>query len=404
MNHAVITRLGCRFLLSRRRCFVTLAAVVLILSQSTQADENYQSLLPRIPPLDPHAALAAFQVHPAFEIELVASEPQVTSPVAIDFDENGRMYVVEMRDYSEQDQEALGQIRLLEDVDGDGRYENDTVFAKDLSWPTAVACANGGVFVGAAPHIYFLKDNDGDGRADIQKIVFTGFKRDNVQGLLNSFQWGLDNRLHGATSTAGGDIRRPNESHPSVSLRGRDFLINLRTLELRPETGGGQHGMSFDDWGRKFVSANSDHIQLVLIDDQYVVRNPASDITASRESIAADGPQAEVFRISPVEPWRELRTRLRVQGAVPGPIEGGGRAAGYFTGATWRHDLPRRRLAQRVSRQRLHRRCRQQHHSSKVPRASRSIAYRSSRRRKARVHRLARYLVPTGAVCQRARR
>ncbi len=65
-----------------------------------------------------------------------------------------------------------------------------------------------------------------------------------------------------------------------------------------------------------------------------MARNPSSDVTASRESIAADGPQAEVFRISPVEPWRELRTRLRVQGAVPGPIEGGGRAAGYFTGAT----------------------------------------------------------------------
>ncbi len=146
-----MTRPGRRLLLSRLRRFGTLAVVVLMLSQSANADENYQSLLPRIPSLDPDAALAAFEVHPAFEIELVASEPQVTSPVAIDFDENGRMYVVEMRDYSEQDKEALGQIRLLEDTDGDGRYETDTVFAKGLSWPTAVACANGGVFVGAAP-------------------------------------------------------------------------------------------------------------------------------------------------------------------------------------------------------------------------------------------------------------
>jgi putative membrane-bound dehydrogenase-like protein len=295
-------------------------------------ERDYKAELPRIAPLEPRDAIVSFEVHPGFEIELVAAEPHVASPVALDFDENGRMFVVEMRDYSEQDKEALGQVRLLEDADGDGRYEKGTVFAKDLSWPTAVACANGGVFVGAAPHIYFLKDNDGDGRADIQEIVFTGFKRDNVQGLLNSFQWGFDNRLHGATSTGGGEIRRFDQQAKALSLRGRDFSIDTRSIELFPETGGGQHGMSFDDWGRKFVCANSDHIQLVLLKDEYLSR--LTDLLSSRESIAADGPQAEVFRISPVEPWRELRTRLRVQGAVPGPIEGGGRAAGYFTGAT----------------------------------------------------------------------
>ncbi|HJS06637.1 MAG TPA: PVC-type heme-binding CxxCH protein, partial [Pirellulales bacterium] len=102
----------------------------------------------------------------------------------------------------------------------------------------------------------------------------------------------------------------------------------------RAESGGGQHGMSFDEWGRKFVSSNSDHIQLILAEDRYLARNQHLAAPPPRVSIAADGPQAEVFRISPVEPWRILRTRLRVSGAVPGPIEGGGRPAGYFTGAT----------------------------------------------------------------------
>ncbi len=92
--------------------------------------------------------------------------------------------------------------------------------------------------------------------------------------------------------------------------------------------------MCFDDFGRKFVSSNSDHIQQVMYEDRYIARNPLLSAPASRESIAADGPQAEVFRTSPVEPWRIVRTRLRVGGKVPGPIEGGGRAAGYFTGAT----------------------------------------------------------------------
>ena len=314
-----------------------LVAVLSFMTSSGIADDpDYANELPRIPPLEPPKALASFSLGSAdFEIEQVAAEPLLASPVALDFDADGRMFVAEMRDYSEQDKENLGRIRLLVDTDHDGRFDHATIFADQLSWPTAVACANGGVFVGAAPHVYFLKDDDGDGRADTKQIVFTGFNRNNVQGLLNSFQWGLDNRLHGATSTAGGDVRHADDpdSKP-LSLRGRDFSIDTRTLTIRAESGGGQHGMSFDAWGRKFVSSNSDHIQLITAEDRYLARNPYLAAPPPRVSIAADGPQAEVFRISPVEPWRIVRTRLRVSGLVPGPIEGGGRAAGYFTGAT----------------------------------------------------------------------
>lgn len=305
------------------------------LTVAAEPAQDLSAELPRIPPLEPADALRSFTVASGFEIELVAAEPDVASPVALDFDPDGRLFVIEMRDYSEQDKEALGRIRLLDDRDGDGHYETSNTFAEGLSWPTAVACANGGVFVGAAPHLYFLKDTDGDDRADVKEIVFTGFGRDNVQGLLNSFQWGLDNRLHGATSSAGGQVRRPTDPpEKAISLRGRDFSIDTRTLSLRPESGGAQHGLSFDAWGRKFVSSNSDHIQLILFEDRYIARNPFLAAPSPRVSIAADGPQAEVFRTSPVEPWRIVRTRLRVAGAVPGPIEGGGRAAGYFTGAT----------------------------------------------------------------------
>jgi putative membrane-bound dehydrogenase-like protein len=350
------------FRMSKVLCtLVSILAVLLIVclhARAPRADEpDYRSELPRIAPLEPAEAIGSFRFSSdIFEIEQVAAEPLVASPVALDFDADGRMFVVEMRDYSEQDKERLGRVRLLEDTDLDGRYEKATIFADNLSWPTAVACANGGVFVGAAPYIYFLKDDDGDGRADEKRIAFTGFNRDNVQGLLNSFQWGIDNRLHGATSSAGGegrradendvarsgdrattrgDVRRPDVSQAKpVDLRGRDFSIDTRTLQLASESGGGQHGMSFDEWGRKFVCSNSDHIQLITAEDRYLARNPFLAAPPARVSIAADGPQAEVFRDSPVEPWRILRTRLRVAGAVPGPIEGGGRAAGYFTGAT----------------------------------------------------------------------
>jgi putative membrane-bound dehydrogenase-like protein len=298
-------------------------------------EQDFSAELPRIAPTEPADALKTFQTLPGFHMELAASEPNVASPVAIDFDEDGRMFVCEMRDYSEQDKERLGTIRMLEDADNDGTYEKATVFADDLSWPTALICYDGGLFVGAAPDIYWLKDTDGDGKADQRKTVFTGFSRSNVQGLLNCFRWGLDNRIHGATGTSGGKVRRPEDPESkAVDLSGRDFSFDPRTLELRAESGGAQHGMCFDDFGRKFVASNSDHIQMVMIDDRYLARNPFLNVASARESIAADGPQARVFRISPVEPWRIVRTRLRASGAVKGIVEFGGQPAGYFTGAT----------------------------------------------------------------------
>ena len=214
--------------------------------------------LPRVPPTEPERALATFQVKPGFKLEMAAAEPLVVSPVAIAFDEDGRLFIVEMIDYSERRDERLGRIRLLEDTDGDGRFDKSKVFAMGLPWPTAVICYDGGVFVGATPDIYFLKDTDGDGVADLREVVFTGFgagvERLNVQALLNSFTWGLDNRIHGATSLSGAKITSPkNPLAKPIDLRGHDFSFDPRTLDFRSESGGGQHGLSFDAYGRKFV-------------------------------------------------------------------------------------------------------------------------------------------------------
>jgi putative membrane-bound dehydrogenase-like protein len=300
-----------------------------------QEEPDFSAELPRIPPKEPAEAMKTFEVLPGFRLEQAAAEPLVNDPVAMAFDERGRLFVVEMRDYSEQDKDFLGVIRLLEDTDQDGKFDKSTVYCEELSWPTAAICYDGGLFVGAAPDIFYLKDTDGDGKADQRKVVFTGFGRSNVQGLINTFQWGLDNRIHGATSSSGAEVTRPGKPDDKpVVLRGRDFAFDPRTLVMQPTSGGAQHGMTFDNWGRKFVCSNSDHIQMVMFEDRYLARNPYLPAPSPRVSIAADGPQAEVYRISPVEPWRIVRTRLRVSGAVKGAVEGGGRAAGYFTGAT----------------------------------------------------------------------
>jgi putative membrane-bound dehydrogenase-like protein len=298
-------------------------------------DRNFADELPRTPSRSPEAGLKSIETVADYRVDLIAAEPLVTDPVAMSFDADGRLYVVEMRDYSEQDQERLGRVRLLEDVDDDGVFDKATVFADELSWPTAIIAFDGGVFVGAPPLMLWLKDTNGDLRADERRVVYEGFSRSNVQGLMHSLRWGLDNRIHGATGTAGGRIVRPDvEGMETVDLRGRDFSFDPRSLDIRAETGGAQHGMCFDDWGRKFCCSNSDHLQFVMYDQRYAARFPEVNAPRSRRSIAADGPQAAVFRRSPIEPWRIVRTRLRVAGDVPGPVEGGGKPAGYFTGAT----------------------------------------------------------------------
>jgi putative membrane-bound dehydrogenase-like protein len=153
--------------------------------------------------------------------------------------------------------------------------------------------------------------------------------------MMNSLRWGLDNRVHGAGSTSGGSILFTGdpESKP-IALGRHDFAFHPRTFAFDVTTASAQHGMCFDDWGHKFVCSNSDHIQQVMYDDDMIARNPYLKARGAAVSIAEDGPQGPVFRTSPVEPWRIVRTRLRVQGLAPGPIEFGGKVSGYFSSAT----------------------------------------------------------------------
>ena len=196
--------------------------------------------LPRYPAVEPKDAIGTWQVKKGFKLQLAAHEPQVRDPIAICFDERGRMFVCEMHDYSEMRDVTphLGRISMLQDKDGDGYYETSQVFADDLPWPTGLIWANGGLFVGATPDIWRFEDKDDDGKAEVREKVFTGFgtglKILNVQGLMNSFQWGQDNRVH--VLAGGGNrgvITSPKRGDlKGIELGGKDFWFDPRTLEF----------------------------------------------------------------------------------------------------------------------------------------------------------------------------
>ena len=215
---------------------------------------DYAGQLPRIAPTAPADAVATIRVLPGFRVEQVAAEPLVLDPVAMAFDEAGRLFIVEMCDYSEQEHDFVS---LLVDSDEDGRFDRSTVYADHLSWPTAVICYDGGIGA-ASGHLVSQRQRWRWRGLRVRRKVFTGFGRDNVQGLLNSFAWGLDNRIHGATSSSGADVRKvANDgsisTDPPLSLRGRDFAFDPRSLKMTATSGGAQHGLSFDDWGEATV-------------------------------------------------------------------------------------------------------------------------------------------------------
>lgn len=334
-------RLSAKFVLALLVGLLTLMISNSLVSQEKKpvetdaADKDYAAELPRIPATEAKDALKTFTVAKGFKMDLVAAEPLVTDPIAVAIDENLRMYIVEMNGYSENRDDKISRIRLMDDKDGDGKYETSKIFVDKLNWPTAIACWDGGIIAADAPDIFWFKDTDGDDKPDEKKVLFTGFGISNVQGLINSFNWGLDNRYYCSTSSTGAEATKPGDpKFKPLPLRGRDFALDCRSMTLEPTTGGAQHGLTFDDWGNRFICSNSDHIIQVMIEDRYLARNPYLAAATPKKSIAADGPQADVFRTSRVEPWRVVRTRLRVKGIVPGPVEGGGRDSGYFTSAT----------------------------------------------------------------------
>ncbi len=285
-------------------------------------------------PRSPREALAAFKLaDPTLAIELVAAEPEVTSPVAIAWDEDGRLYVAEMIDYPAAP--VSGRIRRLEDRDGDGRYEHAIVFADKLRMPNGVLPYRGGVLVTAAPDIWYLRDRDGDGRAELRQVVLTGFGEGNPQLRVNGLALGLDNFVYAANGRSEGEVRSPRDPPAKgVSIRRRDvrFMIApsedadqpLSATAIQGIAGFSQFGLAHDDWGNRFPSWNTVPVRHVVLEQQELDRNPYLAETSSVASILDLGDGGRIFAISPAQA-RFNRESVAYFNASCGPlIERGG--------------------------------------------------------------------------------
>jgi mono/diheme cytochrome c family protein/glucose/arabinose dehydrogenase len=268
----------------RTPLFATLIAGLLVLplaavnkKNAGPAEFELKFNLPPPAPLTAEEEQKTFKLESGFRIELVASEPMIESPIAMSFDDQGRLYVVEMRGYMRDlegttEKEPLGRIKLLEDTDGDGKMDKATVFLDGLVMPRAVVAVNGGAIVSEPPNLYFCKDTNGDGKADTKDTIATDFATAGGQPehMANSPTWMLDNCVW---SAAYGSRFR---------LRGGMWQRDVGLSR-------GQWGLCQDNYGRLYYNYNSDFLRCDLLPAEAFARNPLlRDATSVNAKVVTD--------------------------------------------------------------------------------------------------------------------
>lgn len=264
----------------------------------------------REPPLSTETALETFQLPPGFRIELVAPEPEIADPVAMAFDPRGRLYVAEMPDYP-LDADPKGRIKLLEDRDGDGRFEHSTIFADQLHFPSGVMSWRDGVLVTSAPDIHYLADTDGDGRADVREVVLTGFAKTNPQLRVNGLQYAIDNWIYAAYprpiapvrykefADSGAAIRFPDEPGATpAEVDSSDVRFRPSRKQVEEAAGNSEFGNAFDAWGNRFTVWNNDHVRHVVVANRYLTRNPYLSVASAMQSASDHEKAARVYLIA----------------------------------------------------------------------------------------------------------
>ncbi len=259
------------------------------------------------------SVVSTFELAPGFQIELIASEPLVADPVAMEIDEYGRLYVVEMHGYP-LDKSGTGNIKLLTDTDGDGQMDQSTVFADNLVLPTGIMRWKKGVLVTDPPQVLYLEDTDGDGKADKKETVLTGFAVSNPQHNLNNPLLGLDNwiylahesvittqRYEEAFGDRGGEVfypAQPDAPRLPENAGGRSVRFRPDRYGLEMLSSDTQFGQTFDAWGHHLLVSNANHIFQEIIAARYLERQPDLLIADATQSLSDHGNAAAVFPIT----------------------------------------------------------------------------------------------------------
>ena len=263
------------------------------------------------PVLSPEDEMKTFFLPPGYHVELVAAEPMIQEPVLLDFDPQGRLWVVEMLGYMQDiaatgEREPLGRISVLEDANDDGKMDKKTVFLDRLVLPRALKVLDRGVLVAEPPNLWLARDTNGDLRADTKELVTNTYGRleANVEHNANSLLWALDNWMH--------------TSETDVYLR-----LKKGAFEVRKTLSRGQWGASQDDAGRIYRNSNESVLHVDLVPTPYFARNPSLVRTrGSYESLR--GEKNEVNTVWPVRPTPGVN-----RGYQAGVLRPDGRLAAY---------------------------------------------------------------------------
>src|SRR5690606_5067465 len=305
------------------------ATVLFGLSSSSCSEKRYTD------PLTPEESIKEFQLDEHFEIEIFAAEPYIQDPVSMIFDEHGNAYVVEMPDYPYKPEpgQGKGRIIMIRDTDGDGRVDSSTVFAEGIMEATSMLFWRGGLIVTAAPYILYLKDTNGDHIADVQEKLFSGFFENNSEAQITNLRFGIDNWIYASNHGQAGNVkfsRKPNA--PELSMAGADFRFRLDRDEFELETGAAQFGQTLNDWGHRFFTQNTIHIQQSVIPWRYTHRH--TYLPSTRGSVNISDHELEMFQLTPAPYWRAERSRRRQAVFDEQGVDKTEWADGHFTGAS----------------------------------------------------------------------
>ncbi|PZX54983.1 PVC-type heme-binding CxxCH protein [Algoriphagus chordae] len=225
-------------------------------------------------PLSPEESMKLVQVPVGFELELFASEPMIINPIAMAWDERGRLFVIETTDYPNEIRKDGGddKIKILEDTDGDGKADKVTIFADKLNIPTSIMAVNGGMVISMAPDFVFLKDTDGDDVADVREVLINGWGKSDTHAGPSNLKYGFDNKIWGVLGYSGfnGEVSGVKHSFSQGVYR---FNPNGSNLEYLGHTSNNTWGLGFTEDFETFIStANGQHSVYFSMANNYLKR------------------------------------------------------------------------------------------------------------------------------------